>query len=433
LFVLLHIERPSVQRVRPPFFYGWVVVAVATFAMFASTLTGGAGFSVFIAPMAADLGWSRSVLTGALSLGTITGALLAPYVGRLIDRYGARVSLTLCGLGIAVALSAISGVHTEIVFIVAYATARAIDMGALNVSVTTAVSNWFVRRRGRALGIAVAGNAIGVMLLVPIIQVVIDGPGWRPAWLVIGGGSGLILAASSALLLRRRPEDLGLRPDGATPSDLRTDRSRLAAATQLLERPWTARRALGSSAFWLLILASCGSQIAATGMVTNQAPMLIEQGLSSPAVAGAIGIYGFAWTVGTLAWGLVVERLSARFSLAIGSLLIAGCCFGLLFVHDVSTLVAFAIAFGVATGAKEALDAIVWADYFGREAVGAIRGISRPFIVGAGALGAFLGGLGYDLTGSYTAITLVFGVLALFGVGASFLARPPTEQVTAAA
>jgi MFS transporter, OFA family, oxalate/formate antiporter len=93
--------------VRPPFFYGWVVVAVATFAMFASTLTGGAGYSVFIAPMSADLGWSRSVLTGALRLGTITGALLAPYVGQLIDRYGARASPTLCGSGIVGARSVV--------------------------------------------------------------------------------------------------------------------------------------------------------------------------------------------------------------------------------------------------------------------------------------------------------------------------------------
>jgi MFS family permease len=83
--------------VRLPCFYGWVVVAVATFAMFAATLTGGAGFSVFIAPMSADLGWSRSVLVGALSGGTVVGAALAPFVGRLIDRFGARLVLTLWG------------------------------------------------------------------------------------------------------------------------------------------------------------------------------------------------------------------------------------------------------------------------------------------------------------------------------------------------
>jgi predicted MFS family arabinose efflux permease len=161
--------------------------------------------------------------------------------------------------------------------------------------------------------------------------------------------------------------------------------------------------------------------------------MLIEHGLNPSAVAGAIGLYGFAWTAGTLVWGFVVERLSARIALGVGSLLVAGCCFGILFVRDLAALAVFAVVFGVATGAKEALDAIVWADYFGRAAVGAIRGISRPFIVGAGALGSFSGGLGYDLTGSYATIAVVFGVLALFGVGASFLARPPARRLAATA
>jgi predicted MFS family arabinose efflux permease len=230
--------------------------------------------------------------------------------------------------------------------------------------------------------------------------------------------------------VRRRPEDLGLQPDGDGPSN---------GALEGISAPiavgpsWTARRAVRSSAFWLLILATCGGQVAASGLVANQAPVLLEHGLSSSAIAGAIGLYGFAWTAGALAWGVIVERLSARITLAMTSLLVAGCCVGILTVRDPIALVSFAIVFGVTTGAKEALDAIVWADYFGREAVGAIRGVSRPFVVGAGALGTFLGGLGYDLAGSYTPVVLVFGVLALAGVGVSFLAVPPRERVRAAA
>jgi len=405
-----------------------VIVAVATFAMFTATLTGGAGFSVFIAPMSQDLGWSRSVLTGALSIGTIVGALAAPYVGRLIDRFGARVSLALCGLGIAVTLSVVSGVQTEMAFILAYGTARAIDMGALNLSVTTAVSNWFVRRRGRALGIAMTGNAIGVMILVPLIQRIIDGPGWRPAWLVIGGGSGVILMVASALLVRRRPEDLGLWPDGE--ADVRRETAR-PDLTWSSDAAWTARRALRSSAFWLLVLASCGSQIAVSGLTVNQAPLLVENGLSTAAVASAIGLYGLSWTVGTLLWGLVVERFSARIGLAMASLLVAACCIGVLFVHDPGTLVLFALAYGLSNGAKESIDAVVWADYFGREAVGAIRGASRPFVVGSGAFGTFVGGLAYDLTGAYTSAMILFAALALFGVGASFAATPPRDRATA--
>jgi predicted MFS family arabinose efflux permease len=416
--------------VRFPFYYGWVVVAVATFAMFAATLTGGAGFSVFIAPMSRDLGWSRSVLAGALSAGTIVGALVAPVLGRLIDAYGARAVLTLCGAGIALTLTVVSGVTSELAFVIAYGAARAIDMGALNLAVSTAVANWFVRMRGRALGIAMTGNAIGVMLLVPAIQWMIDGPGWRPAWLIVGGGSGLILCVGSALLVRRRPEDIGLRPDGDAEPPGPTDATG-AGPMARAEADWTARRAASSSAFWLLVLASCGSQMAVSGLTTHQAAILAENGLSAMAVAGAIGLYGLAWTVSALVWGVLIERLSARVVLAILSLLVAGCCLGALATRDPLMLVAYVLVYGTANGAKEALDSVVWSDYFGRRAAGAIRGLSRPFVIGSGALGSFAGGVGYDLTGSYTVVVVALAAISLLGVAASVLATPPREPVVA--
>lgn len=408
---------------RLPFFYGWVVVGVATFAMFTATLTGGAGFSVFIAPMSADLGWSRSVLVGALSAGTVVGAVLAPFVGRLVDAYGARLALALCGVGVAVTLSVVAGVTSELTFLVAYGAARAIDMGALNLAVTTAVANWFVRMRGRALGIATAGNAIGVMLLVPLIQWIIDGPGWRLAWLVVGAGSGLALTVLSVALVRRRPEDLGLRPDG--------DRERPSTAgltrAERVEIDWTARRAVRSSAFWLLSLATCASQFAGTGLTTHQTALLAENGLDPMTVAGAIGLYGFIWTASTMTWGFLVERVPARLVLGLVSTCVAGCCVLALYARDSWTLLAYVAAYGIIGGARDALDATVWADYFGRRAVGAIRGLSRPFVVGSGALGGFVGAVGYDLAGDYTTVVLVFAAVSLAGAIAATTAAPPRE------
>jgi len=414
--------------VRPPFFYGWVVVGVATFAMFTATLTGGAGFSVFIAPMSADLGWSRSVLVGALTIGTIVGALLAPIVGRLIDIYGARLALALCGVGVAVTLSIVAGATTELTFLIAYGAARAIDMGALNLAVTTAVANWFVRMRGRALGIATAGNAIGVMLLVPLIQWIIDGPGWRLAWLVVGAGSGIVLTIAAVLLVRRRPEDLGLLPDGGPGRPSAGGLRRV----ERVEVEWTARRAARSSAFWLLSLATCASQFAGTGLTTHQTALLAGNGIDPLTVAGAIGLYGFIWTASTMTWGFLVEWVPARLVLGLVSTCVAGCCVLALYTRDSWTLLAYVAAYGLIGGARDALDATVWADYFGRRAVGAIRGLSRPFVVGSGALGGFAGAVGYDLAGDYAAAMLLFAAVSLTGAVAAIAAAPPRDRVSAA-
>ena len=150
-------------------------------------------------------------------------------------------------------------------------------------------------------------------------------------------------------------------------------------------------------------------------------------------VAGAIGLFGLSWTASSVLWGVLVERLSARVVLGILSLIVAGCCLGALATRDPLMLLAYVLVYGTSNGGKEAVDSVVWADYFGRRAAGAIRGLSRPLVVGSGAVGSFAGGLGYDLTGSYTGVVLVLATISLLGVVASVAAVPPRQPTTAPA
>jgi MFS family permease len=149
-------------------------------------------------------------------------------------------------------------------------------------------------------------------------------------------------------------------------------------------------------------------------------------------VAGAIGLYGFIWTASTMTWGFLVEWVPARLVLGMVSMCVAGCCVLALYARDSWTLLAYVAAYGIVGGARDALDATVWADYFGRQAVGAIRGLSRPFVVGSGALGGFVGAVGYDLAGNYSTVVLLFAVVSLTGAVASITARRPRERVQAA-
>ena len=192
---------------------------------------------------------------------------------------------------------------------------------------------------------------------------------------------------------------------------------------------WTARQAARSSGFLVLGPGKLWQPDRRLRLTAHQAPLLVGNGLTPTAVAGGIGLYGFSWTAGTLVWGLLIERFSSRLSLAATSLLVAICCAGALFVRDTTALIAYALVYGISNAAKEVVDSTVWADYFGRQSVGAIRGLSRPFVVGSGALGTFAGGLGYDLTGGYTVVALIFSALALCGVGVSLLARPPSGRL----
>lgn len=413
------VRSPSAQS-GPALFYGWVIVSVGVTAMFAATFTGGAGFSVFLKPMAEDLGWPRALLAGGLSVGTLTGALLAPFFGALADRIGARVVLTLCGLGIAASLGVVSFATEPLTFLAAFGFSRAIDMGALNVAVSTSVSNWFVRQRGRALGIAMAGNAIGVVILVPVAQQIIMTAGWRTAWLVLGGGTGLLLAVLAAIFLRHRPEDMGLQPDGALLIADGATQSSVEAAED-----WTVRQAVHARGFWLLVTANAFGQAAISGLTIHQAALLQSNGISASVAAIAVSFYGLTWAAGSIGWGRLAERVPSNLALAFSFSLVAVCAVAVPHVRLDAVALIFALTYGLANGGKEALDALVWADYFGRRSVGGIRGLSRPFVIGASASGPVLGGLGYDVFGSYSTVVLVFAALAAIGAAAAWTARRP--------
>jgi predicted MFS family arabinose efflux permease len=401
-------------------FYGWVVVSVGVTAMFAATFTGGAGFSIFLQPMARDLEWPRTLLAAGLSIGTLTGALVAPFFGSLADRFGVRLVLTLCGLGIGLSLSVVSTVTEPIPFLVAFGVARAIDMGALNVAVSTSVSNWFVRQRGRALGIAMAGNAIGVVLLVPVAQSIITTTGWRSAWLILGGGTGLLLAISAAIFLRRRPEDMGLLPDGDSAGQYRA-----AQVSASKDPSWTVSQAAHSKAFWLLVIANALGQAAISGLTIHQAALLESNGVSASVAALAVSFYGLTWAIGSIGWGRLAERVASNRALAFSFGLMSLSALVVPHIHSDVPALMFSLVYGLANGGKEALDALVWADYFGRRSVGGIRGLSRPFVIGASASGPVIGGLGYDLTNSYSSVVLIFAVLAAIGAAAALAAHRP--------
>ncbi|HEX3246023.1 MAG TPA: MFS transporter [Chloroflexota bacterium] len=416
------MSSPSTASRSPTLFYGWVIVSVGVTAMFAATFTGGAGFSVFLQPMARDLEWPRALLAGGLSLGTLTGALVAPFFGALADRFGARLVLTLCGLGIALALAIVSTVTEPLPFLLAFGFSRAIDMGALNVAVSTSVSNWFVRQRGRALGIAMAGNAVGVVFLVPVAQWIITTVGWRSAWLILGGGTGLLLAVSAAVFLRHKPEDMGLEPDG-NPTEKAPD-----GRTIPDEPSWSVREASHSRSFWLLVMANAFGQAAISGLTIHQAALLESNGVSASIAALAVSAYGLTWAIGSIAWGRLAERFPSNSALAVSFAIVAVCAFGAPHIHWDALALAFSLLYGLANGGKEALDALVWADYFGRRSVGGIRGLSRPFVIGASASGPVLGGLGYDFFKSYSTIVLLFSALAAIGAAAALVSRRPSTR-----
>lgn len=376
---------------------GWYVVLVGFLAMVAGTPVGPAGFSVFLVPMSDDLGWGRDLLGGAVGAGTIAGALVAPWVGRMVDRHGARVMLTLGGLGLGASYVGISLVPPDApwLFYLAYGLGRMIDMAVILLGATVAVSAWFREKRGRAIGIVLVGNPAGVLLLVPFVQLVIGTSGWRPAWLLLGLGSWLLLVPAAWLLVRSH-----------------TDAAYRLEAGAAFES-WTVRSAVRTPVFWGLLLSATLGQVAYGAAGTHQLAFLRDKGFDAPAAVAAIAVFAVTWGTGQLAWGALADRLPARWLLAAGYALLAAALFLLAATTTFGGAVAYALIIGVALSNHEAVDAIAWADRFGTRALGAIRGAGRPLFLVGNAAGAVLAGAVFERGGSYAPAFWTLGGLAL--------------------
>ena len=207
------------ERQKPRFFYGWVIVAIAIVGGAFTSGTSVWGASVFVTHMGDDLGWSRSAFYGAFTVRALAAGALAPILGPLQDRRnGPRYLMLMSAVSLGVALVLLKFVDDLWVFYLVFGGLGALSMSALGEMMTVAVvPKWFVRRRGRAVGIATTGTAMGPLFFPITVQALIEAVGWRDGWFVLGALT-LAVLVPLALLVRTRPEDVGLLPDGDDPS-----------------------------------------------------------------------------------------------------------------------------------------------------------------------------------------------------------------------
>jgi MFS family permease len=410
----------------PKVYYGWVIVAVGSVAMWVGAFVATSPYSTFLTPMSDDLGWSKTTLNGAQAVGTIVAGLLAPLAGQLIDRYGTRLILTGAGLAMTVALLICASVQEPWQFVVGFSLGRVLFQGVIQIATPTAVANWFVRLRGRATGLALMGNAASVAVCVPLIQYVVDTAGWRTAWIVLAVMALVLLAPAAALFLRNRPEDMGLLPDGASaPPPAPTPSFVAQGAEPPRERrpdtPWRLGLALRTRTFWCLLSAGGLSSLAVAGVTTHQMPLLLQNGLAPGVAASMVSAYAVCWTLGGVGWGFVAERLPVRFALAFVYVVGAVATLVLLHADTPTPALVFAVLYGLTVGGGSTLEAVIWADYYGRTSLGSIRGFARPFLMIANSLGPLGAGMAVDALGSYelpytgfAAVACMAAVLVLF-------------------
>jgi sugar phosphate permease len=422
----MHVLIAYISR-RVPFYYGWIVLGAAGSSMFVRNAAGSLTFAVFVPLIADETGWSRALIGGAAAVGGLLATGASPPVGWAIDRYGARAVLvsSLIVIGLSTMAMAWLSVHVAILYS-ALAVGRIMFSSPLNVGAATVVGRWFVRQRGRATGLLFLSHSGGMVAFPLVATWVSVAYGWQVAWIVLGLMVYAIALAPAALLVAQRPEDVGLLPDGDPPdSAAQPDTAAAAETDSVLE--WTTRQALRTPALWVLAIGTGFLFLLQSGTNVYQADLLRSRGIDLSLAQLSIVVNAAGTGLGSLLWGRAVEKMRVSHTYAIVAVIMAVAC--ALFVVAGTVALAFFAAglFGLAVAGILVVPAVAYANFFGRQSLGAIRGVTEPFTSLGQAIGAVASGLVFQVAGSYEIAFIIYAVLGAITGLALLLARPPVH------
>jgi MFS family permease len=411
---------------RLPFFYGWIIVAV-TFVTMAIGVNARTAFSLFFPPIIDEFGWERGVTAGAFSFGFLVSAAVSPLIGRLMDRSGPRAVMEL-GVALMAGGLLLAPLTTQPWHL--YATIG-VMVGSGSVCLgysgqSLFLPNWFIRRRGLAIGLAFAGVGIGSMTLLPWVQHMIEATGWRTACSTMAFLV-LIVLAPINLLLRKRPEDIGLEPDGdAAPSETSTPVSNIVDPIWV-GIDWTLKRAIRTARFWWLALGYfCGLYIWYAVQV-HQTKYLLDIGFGPGVAVWALGAVSLLGIPGQIWLGHLSDRLGREWIWSASCLGFAICFAALIGLSHLPTLMLVAIMVlaqgALGYGLTSVMGAIVLEIFQGRH-FGSIFGTVMLAALAGGAAGPWITGMLHDRSGNYTmAFAIGIGVSGLSAV-AIWMASP---------
>jgi MFS family permease len=418
---------------RLPFFYGWIIVVV-TFVTMAIGVNARTAFSLFFPPIIDEFGWERGVTAGAFSFGFLVSGAMSPLIGRLMDRAGPRavmeLGVALMGGGMLLAPLTSEPWHLYLTIGVMVG-AGSVCLGYSGQSLF--LPNWFNRRRGLAMGLAFAGVGIGSMTLLPWVQHMIEQTGWRTACTAMGILV-LVVLAPINLLLRKRPEDIGLQPDGDAAPSASVKPVSYVVDTDWAGIDWTLSRAIRTARFWWVATGYFGGLYIWYAVQVHQTKYLLDIGFSPSVAVWALGAVSLLGIPGQIVLGHVSDRVGREWVWAASCLGFAICFAALIALAKFPTLLlvyVMVLAQGaLGYGLTSIMGAVVLEIFQGKH-FGSIFGTIMLTALAGGAAGPWATGLLHDLSGSYTlAFAIGIGVSGLSAV-AIWLASPGKVRAVA--
>ena len=401
-----------------------VIVALGGFSASTEALPV---LGIFLKPVSAEFGWSRAAFTTPIMLGGLLGSVAALLTGPMVDRFGSRWALVgafgILGLSFILMAAMEELWHYYVIQMIA----RSMNTGVMAVATAVIIPNWFIVRRGRAFSLGNLGFPIGASVIPLFVQFLISTSGWRTAAFGVGILIWAVSMAPAAAFLRRRPEDMGLVPDGRpAPPPAQDPGAPNVSPDVSLDVSLTLAQAAREPSFYLLSLAGFFWWFGRGGVVLHVVSYFTDGGISPSLAVAALVIHSATGAGGVLLAGFLRDRYDVRVVLIVVFVLTAAGTGLLLAVGPAWLALTWGVLYGVVQGSSVPLQRLMYADYFGRRHLGSIEGVVRAAQNIAQAGGPLVAALAFDATDSYRAIFTVFVLTNLAAAALIAAVRAPS-------
>ena len=423
----LNAPRKSRLVSASPVYYGWIILAVGSLGVIMTSPGQTYAISIFIEHFIADLGVSRSLISTLYTAATLSASLALMAVGRQVDRRGPRLTMAIITVLFGLTCIYMGAISNAVMLAVGFFALRLLGQGSLSLVSQNVINQWWVRRRGLAMGIAgMAWALMGQGLFPNLVNWLIPRSGWRATYIFLGAMLLVGMMPIGVIFVRDHPEDYGLQPDGDEPPDPRG----AVGSKQIAEENWTLSETLHTSAFRIVAAGLFTMSMLSTGLTFHIVSIFADSGLNSTVAATVFLPIAATSAIVNLGSGVLADRVPVRVLLAVGLLLQAVNLVMAPYLLSVNLALAYGVIAGFKGGLQGIVTSVVWAKYFGRRHLGSITGVTTMLIVAGSALGPMPLGIARDLLGSYTITLLGAAILPLaLSIATLIFGKPPKRPV----
>jgi len=395
-------------------FYGYVV-ATASFCILVMVHGVRFSYGVFFTPMARELGWDSATTSLAYAISLFIEGAFNFLLGGLADRYGPRLVITFSGVVLALGYCLMPLVTSTWQFFLFYGLIVGAGIGGIFVPLVVLIARWFAIRRNMMTGVVTSGVGIGMLIIAPLANHLISTQGWRITFLIMGIAT-LLVTGISAQFLKKDPAALGLAPDGIKPKDV----SIQATAVKGL----TFHEAIRTHQFWLAFFVLFCYGFGLLAINVHIVPDAIHLGIPGPIAAGVLATIGGVQIIGRIGLGAAADRVGNKLIVLIGFIATAAALFWIISINSVWAFFFFAVLVGLFQGGIASSQSPLVAHLFGLKSHGAIFGLCGFGFTFGSALGPYITGYIFDITGSYHNAFLIAIAVSIIGVILILLVKP---------